>query len=245
MTNWSAQFEFSRGDLELKVDLQGADRPLALIGANGAGKTTVLKILLGIETPSSGHFRCGEKLLYSSEKSICVDPENRRMAYLPQGCGLFPHLDVLDNVGFGLQTQKGLSVSEVKKLSLQALEELDVSHLKTRNPIQLSAGERQKVALARVLTMRPEMILLDEPVSALDIMARREVREILSEQLLELKIPAVLVTHDVRDVRELSADVALLDKGKISLQGCYKEISERRGDEKLHPFLKEFLGDFN
>ena len=239
MNNWEVQIECLKGEFHLQVELSGGSRPLALIGANGSGKSTILRGVLGLENPEHAFVRVGERILHDSKSSLCVPVEERNLAYLPQGLGLFPHMNVAENILFA-DRSNALTLAELIDGDYSAtLENLKIKPLLYRRPDELSAGECQKVALARVMIQKPQMILLDEPASALDILARREVRKVLSEQLSDLGIPSILVTHDFRDVRDLAADIAYLKEGKVEKTGSVDDFPGGEGDEFLNEFFAQ------
>ena len=236
MNSWELKIDCQKGDLSLSIELSGDSCPLALIGANGSGKSTVLRAALGLENLQRGYFRVGEQILHDSAQAISVPVEQRNLAYLPQGLGLFPHMTVAKNIIFA-DPESTLSESGLKDRYSELLSELKVIDLLQRFPEELSAGERQKVALVRLMIQQPRMVLLDEPASALDILARREVRKVLASQLSSLGIPTLLVTHDFRDVQELGAKMAYLKDGKIEGVGSLEDFLKGETDE----FLSEFL----
>ncbi|OUU19961.1 MAG: hypothetical protein CBC13_11775 [Planctomycetia bacterium TMED53] len=237
MSTWHIRFRLTRALFSLDIDLSGGERPLALIGANGSGKTTILKSVLGLEKVQDCTIRIGDRVLHDSESGIEVAVEDRNLAYLPQGLGLFPHMSVKENIGFMNRSVEATSTDVHEDEIFQIMKQVGVSQHADKLPSQLSAGERQKVALARLLLQKPGMVLLDEPTSALDILARREVRNILASHLADFAIPTVLVTHDFRDVKQLSADLAYLHCGKIVQQGSLQEFENATEDV----FLSEFL----
>ena len=194
------------GALELDVRLEGGERPVALVGPNGSGKSTLLRTIAGAYRPSRGTIAVGGDVLFDSRRGIDLPPEKRRVGYVPQGYGLFPHLRVVDNVRFGLA---GASRRDngARAAALAVLEQLGAGHLDQRWPETLSGGERQRVALARALVIEPRMLLLDEPLAALDAAARRAMRRRLADRLAESGVPALVVTHDIHDIVALDAEV--------------------------------------
>lgn len=171
-----------------------------LFGPSGAGKTLTLRCLAGLVTPARGKIRLGETPLFDADVRVDVPTERRRIGYVPQDQGLFPHLDVLGNVVFGLDRSRRQSPgTDVDSI----LNELGLSKLKHARISNLSGGERQRVALARALVVHPRLILLDEPLSALDRTSRREVQTYLRDVLESRKISAVLVTHDMDEAEKL------------------------------------------
>lgn len=238
MTSWRVSMRARVGTLNLDVDLQGACTPLALIGPNGSGKTTLLRMVTGALNPIRGEIEVGGTLLFSSRRSISLPSEQRRMGYVPQGYGLFPHLRVIDNVAFGLSTGARKRTQKIRRSAAMAiLEELDCVRLAAQFPQRLSGGEQQRVALARALVIEPAMLLLDEPLAALDAGARRTVRVFLTERLRSLGCPSIVVTHDARDVAALEARICVIERGQIIQEGDLEDLRAAPGSD----FVAEFV----
>ncbi len=220
MMSWRVAVRARVGALTLDVDLQGGPEPLALVGPNGSGKTTLLRLVTGALTPDHGTIEVAGATLFSSSKGIDLPIERRRIGFVPQGYGLFPHLTVLDNVAFGLSTGPNRQPRAARRQAATAmLTALDVAHLAQRLPARLSGGEQQRVALARALVIDPALLLLDEPLAALDATARRSVRAFLASQLRALGRPSLVVTHDPRDVAAIGATVCVLENGRLVQRG--------------------------
>jgi molybdate transport system ATP-binding protein len=179
---------------------------LALVGPSGAGKTTILRVVAGLLRPQSGSITLGETVLLDTERGIDIAPEHRRVGYLFQEYALFPHLDVAANVRFGARDRGRVD---------ELLERFRIDHLARAHVGELSGGERQRVALARALARDPEVLLLDEPLSALDTHTRAGVRAELHELLHGLALPTLLVTHDFEDAATLADRVGVIDQGRI------------------------------
>ncbi len=227
------------GALALDVELAGDDQPLALVGPNGSGKTTLLRMVAGAVKPNEGEIEIAGEVVFDSTQAIDVPSERRHVGYLPQGYGLFPHLRVVDNVAFGLSTgPRKKARAERRAIARRLLAELDCLHLQARLPRHLSGGEQQRVALARALAVDPSLLLLDEPLAALDIAARRAVRSFLAERLRTMGRPSIFVTHDVRDVHALEATVCVLDAGGIVQRGTPEELRAAPATD----FVAEFVG---
>lgn len=237
--SWSVRIRAHAGTLPIEVDFEGGTRPMALVGPNGSGKTTVLRILAGVHPAHDGHIEVDDQVWWSSEAGIDRPPEARGVGYVPQGYGLFPHLTVLHNVAFGLSTgPRQLPPAERTARARQALAEVDCAGLADRRPRRLSGGERQRVALARALVIDPALLLLDEPLAALDAPNRRAVRSLLVEHLARLARPTLVVTHDVRDVAALNADVVVLHEGAVVQRGTLDTLQAAPAND----FVREFLG---
>jgi molybdate transport system ATP-binding protein len=227
------------GALDLHVEIAGGADPIALIGPNGSGKTTLLRVIAGALAPDRGEIEVDGEPLFSSARGVLVPIEARRVGYVPQGYGLFPHLRVVDNVAFGLSVgARALPADQRRAAALATLEALGCAHLADRLPVRLSGGEQQRVALARALVIGPRMLLLDEPLAALDAASRRSVRSSLAERLWALGRPCLVVTHDVRDVEALGAEICVLEGGRVVQRGPVYALREAPATA----FVAEFVG---
>lgn len=233
---WSVSLRGRVGTLELDVELDGDARPIVLVGPNGAGKTTLLRMIAGARRANEGHIAIGPSVLVDSKRGIELPPEQRGIGYVPQGYGLFPHLRAVDNVAFGLAC-RGVDKPARRQRAAQLLERLGCSQLAGRLPRGLSGGERQKIALARALIVEPDLLLLDEPLSALDATSRRVMRAFLVEHLAKREKPAIVVTHDLRDVFALGSEVVVLEGGKILQRGSPGDLSAAPAS----PFVEELF----
>lgn len=205
------RLDVRRGTFRLDAAFACAPGPTLLLGPNGAGKSTLLRALLGALPVRDGEVRLGDHVLLNTRAGIDVPTEERHIGWVPQEYALFPHLSVADNVAFGARGNRSGRTSRVPAL----LERLGLSALATRRPGALSGGERQKTALARALAAEPEALLLDEPLAALDARIRETTREFLAGMLRELRIPSLVVTHDVGDAEALDAPVVLIEEGRV------------------------------
>jgi molybdate transport system ATP-binding protein len=197
----------------LRAEIVIGNEILVLLGPSGCGKTTILKCIAGLERPAQGFIRLNERTLFSSIDAIDIKTRFRRIGFVFQDYALFPHLTVGENVSYGLihnriPADRPVDIEEI-------LETLKIDHLRDRYIKQLSGGEKQRVALARTLILRPELLLLDEPLSALDSDTRREVQSELKELQRQWDIPFILVTHDREEAARLgdaSAQVSIDDR---------------------------------
>lgn len=206
---------------------------LTLLGPSGCGKTTTLRLMAGLERPSAGKVRLGDSVVAGG--STFQEPEERGVGIVFQDFALFPHLTVEENVAFGLT---GMSKQEKKKRVTELLGLVGLANYENRKPEQLSGGERQRVALARSLAPEPDILLLDEPFSNLDVRLRVEMREEVRRILKDAGVTAVSVTHDQEEALSLSDRVAVMQNGHVEQVGRPETVFE-------HPesrFVASFLG---
>ena len=192
-----------------------------LFGPSGSGKTTLLRMIAGLDPPDRGRIRFGDDVWFDSESRANLQTRSRRLGYVTQESALFPHLSVRDNVAFGVAAEeRAARVDELLKL-------VGVADLATRFPHELSGGQKQRVSLARAVATRPRILLLDEPLSALDAAARGSLRRDLGRFLRAVSLPAVLVTHDRAEALALGDDVALIGEGRVLQQGPIADVFSR------------------
>ena len=209
------------GEFELRVKFSIANEKLAILGASGCGKSMTLKCIAGIETPDSGHIVLNDRVLYDSSKGINLLPQKRRVGYLFQNYALFPNMTVAQNIGFALEgkTARNNIVKEfIHKLRLQGLE--------NKYPAQLSGGQQQRTALARMLALDTEMIMFDEPLSALDSFLKWELEQELLDIFAGFDRPILYVSHDRGEVFRLCDHIVILDKGEIVSNSTKHELFE-------------------
>jgi molybdate transport system ATP-binding protein len=206
-----------RPDFPIEAELEVvAGRPLALVGPNGAGKTTVLHAL-------AGHLGVGGSIHLDDRDLTNLPPELRRVGVVFQDFLLFPHLTVAENVAYGIR-MRGARRAQARAAALPWLERFNLVELAARFPHELSGGQAQRVALARALAAEPAALLLDEPMAALDVELRVEVRAELAGRLRDFAGPTVIVTHSAADVAALAADVVVLERGAVTQRGTWEQL---------------------
>lgn len=201
-------FRLSQGTFQLDIRQQLDARVVALFGPSGAGKTTILDAIAGLRRPASGTIAIGDHVLFSSAGGIDRPPHQRRVGYVPQDVALFPHMNVRRNLAYGRRRGGALSLDDVAGM-------LEIGPLLDRPVAQLSGGERQRAGLGRALMSAPEVLLLDEPLAAVDVELRRRILPYLQRIRDSLAIPIVYVTHAVDEVRDLADAVLLVDGGSV------------------------------
>jgi molybdopterin-binding protein len=221
----------------LEVDLAARPgAPLALVGPSGSGKSSVLRVIAGLLRPRAGRVTVGENQVWlDTERSLELPAEQRRCGLVFQEYALFPRMSAWRNVAYGID---GLRRVQRRAAAIEMLERFGIGQLADARPAALSGGERQRVALARALAARPQVLLLDEPLSALDTTTRRGALTELRAVLTELDVPTVLVTHSFDEAALLTDTIAILDQGAIVQQGRAAEISARPAS----PFVADFAG---
>ncbi len=224
------------GDLRLEIALDvPAGRCLALAGPSGAGKSSTLRVAAGLLRPAAGRVTCGGEVWLDTARGVERDPEQRRCGYVFQDYALFPHLRAWQNVAYALRDRpRGARRDEAHDW----LERFGLGDLADARPATMSGGERQRVALARALARRPDALLLDEPLSALDPRTRASAQRELSDVLRATDVPAILVTHDFAEAALLGDEVAVIDDGRIVQQGSASELAARPATS----FVADFTG---
>lgn len=211
------------GRIDLDVEFSVGRETLALIGVSGAGKSSVLLAIAGLLRPDSGAVTLGGRPLLDTRRRIDVPPEERGVGLVFQHGALFPHLTVAKNVAYGLRHLPG--GRRERRARVQAvLERYAIAELASSKPDSISGGERQRVALARAVATEPGVLLLDEPLSALDAVTKARVTSELSRTLTALRLPTVLVSHDLEDVAGLADRVAVMDAGHIVQMGTTGDL---------------------
>jgi molybdate transport system ATP-binding protein len=209
-----------RADLEVDG---GDSRVMVLFGPSGSGKTTILRCLAGLDRPQEGIIRLGDDVWFDAAAGVNRPPQQRRLAYVSQDYGLFPHLTVEQNIRFGMDSVGRHARGRVETI----LRTVHLEGMAGRFPTQLSGGERQRVALARALARDPQLILLDEPLAALDLPLRDPMRQELRQFLRSVDVPSVVVTHDRVDALTLGDQMAVVSGGYIRQVGPVHDVFSR------------------
>jgi len=234
----SARLSDRRGALELDVELAALEgATTVLVGESGAGKTSILRALAGLDRPASGRITVDGADWLDTGRSVSLPPWRREVGYVPQDYALFPHLTVQENVAFGLQTLR-LPAAERRARVQDALATAGITGLEHRMPRQLSGGQQQRVALARALAPAPRLLLLDEPLAALDLQTRRLVRTELRELLGRLPCITIYVTHSPVEALVFGDQIVVLEQGRISQAGPREELLRY----PRSPFVAELMG---
>ncbi len=231
-----AELDHRLGDVKLRVRFDVAPgQCLALAGPSGAGKTTVLRLLAGTVRPDRGRITLDDELWVDTEAGVCWAPERRRCGYVFQDYALFPHLSAWRNVAYGLRSTPG---RERRAAAHALLGRFGLADRTDARPATLSGGERQRVALARALAPRPNVLLLDEPLSALDARTRAAAGRELAATLHSLEIPVVLVTHDFGEAALLGDRIGVIDHGQVIQEGSPEKVAA----SPASPFVADFTG---
>jgi spermidine/putrescine transport system ATP-binding protein len=218
---------------DVRLDI-GAGEFIALLGPSGCGKTTLLRCIAGFLTPDEG------RILIDGEDVTRAPPYRRPLNTVFQSYALFPHMNVLDNVGYGPRRQ-GVAKDEAKRRSLEALGLVGLADLGARLPRELSGGQQQRVALARAIVNRPKLLLLDEPLSALDLKLRRRMQIELKHIQEKLGIAFIFVTHDQEEAMTMANRIVVMNAGQIEQAGTAAEIYRAPRTR----FVAEFVGEAN
>jgi molybdate transport system ATP-binding protein len=220
-----AEIVVERESFELRVELEvAAGRTLALLGPNGAGKSTVLRAISGLVRLSAGRISVAGTVLDDAGRGSFLPPEHRRVALVPQDYLLFPHLTVLENVAFGLRAT-GIGRDRARARAADWLDRVGLTASAAAKPVELSGGQAQRVALARALVLEPRLLLLDEPLAALDAEIRSQLRSDLAAHLRDFGGCAIVVTHDPLDALVLGDQLVVLEGGRAVQRGTPAEVA--------------------
>ena len=226
-----ATIRLHEGEFTLDAAFDSPGGTLVIIGPSGAGKTLTLKALAGVLTPDGGRIVLGGRTIFDSDAGVSVPSQLRRVGYVPQDYALFPHMTVEGNIGFGLRGgEREARVDEMIDL-------VGLGEQRGLRPRQLSGGQRQRVALARALAVRPDVLLLDEPFSAVDAPSRQALIEEVAGVLTRGGTPAVLVTHNRDEALRLGDRLAVLIGGRVRQMGTPAEVFSTPADEEVAAFV--------
>lgn len=216
--------EYTRGDFQLRTKFVSEDRVIALFGRSGSGKTSIVQCLAGLLKPSAGHIRIAGETLFDADARINVRPEKRRIGYVFQDARLFPHLRVRSNLTYGMNL---LRPDERRHAPDEIAAMLGIDQLMDRLPSTLSGGERQRVAIGRALLASPKLLLMDEPLAALDNDRKSEIMPFIENLRDKLGVPIVYVSHAIEEVVRLADTMVVLAEGKTLATGDVEDIMSR------------------
>jgi molybdate transport system ATP-binding protein len=226
------------GEFALEGELEGqAAATLVLVGESGSGKSTALRLLAGLLRPDQGRIALGDTVWCDTAQGVWVPAPERAVGYVPQDYALFPHLSAAENIGFGLRAS-GMDRGEVRRRTAALLERFDLAALASRRPGELSGGQQQRVALARALVVEPALLLLDEPLAALDLQTRQTVRGELRSLLAGFPGVTVFVTHSPIEALLFGDRIAVLEEGRVSQSGERDELLTR----PRSGYVAQFMG---
>ncbi len=238
MIEFSAQkmLQSASGDMLLQVKFDVADKKLiTLYGKSGAGKTTLLRIMAGLVSPEQGFLKVNNRVWLDTEKRINLSPQQRNIGFVFQEYALFPNMTVKENL------QYALSKNQSKKVVEDLIDIIDLGDLQFRKPETLSGGQKQRVALARALVRKPEILLLDEPLSALDHQMRLKLQQYVIKVHREYDLHTILISHDVSEIIKMSDYLIEIDHGKITNQGLPIEVFTHHEVSGKFQFTGEIL----
>jgi iron(III) transport system ATP-binding protein len=210
---------------------------ISFLGPSGCGKTTTLRMIAGLADPTAGRIQVGQREIANVERGISIPPEERQIGMVFQSYAVWPHMNVFDNVAFPLKLRK-LAKREIAQRTTSVLVQVGLDTLGNRYPHQLSGGQQQRVALARALVTKPDLLLLDEPLSNLDAKLRERMRFELKELQRQTKVTIVYVTHDQSEALAMSDRIVVMDRGVVQQVGTPEEVYA----QPANAFVAEFVG---
>ena len=219
MSDLNVDIQFSRKGFDLDVQFALKNSHVTVIlGKSGSGKSTLLRLLAGLEVPNAGIIKCNGETWVNTSKNINFRPQQRVTGFVFQDYALFENMSVVDNIGFGVE--KGVRNKVVSVL----VEKLELSSVKDSYPSQLSGGQKQRVALGRALAIKPNLLLLDEPLSSIDFNMRKKLQRELKNIIRAIDCPVILVTHDLNEARLMADNLIVMDEGKHIRSGVAPEV---------------------
>ena len=236
----SVKFDFTlrqssgknRREFPMSVDFSTSADRTVIFGPSGCGKSVTLQVIAGLIRPESGLLKLGDRVLVDSKNNIFVPPHKRRIGFVFQDYALFPHLSVMENAGYSLRQWPLPLTAEKKDGILEMLQVVGIEELAYSLPSHLSGGQRQRVALDRALLSEPDILLLDEPLSALDVLLRIKMREELMQIQERFNVPMVMITHDLEDIKVLAKNIIVFGKGAVTDSLAYQQMRQEVGEER-------------
>lgn len=222
----------TKREFPLRVDFDTHNARTVIFGPSGCGKSVTLQAIAGLLKPTKGQIKLNGKTLFDSEKNIFVPAHRRRIGYVFQDYALFPHLSIMENAGYALRQWPVPLSKEHKKRIMEMLELFGIADLAHSLPRELSGGQRQRVALARALLNKPDILLLDEPLSAMDMLLRVKMREELIQIQERFNMPMVMITHDLEDVKALADTLVVYQPGSVANVLSCRQLCEEKGGEQ-------------
>jgi iron(III) transport system ATP-binding protein len=213
---------------------------LAILGPSGCGKSTLLQLIAGLEKPDQGEIKINNNLVYSKEKNIFLAPDKRKISLVFQNYALWPHYNIFDNIAYPLKVRKK-SKSIIKNKVKSVIDLVKLKGTEKRYPFELSGGEQQRVALARALIMKPQILLLDEPLSNLDAKLREDMQSEIKRIQRQMDLTIIHVTHNQKEAMGLADRISIMKKGKIIQTGKAEEIY----CNPCNKFVANFVGKIN
>ncbi len=233
--NVSKKLQGAEKEIDFDIDCEFKKGEFwTLFGKSGIGKTTFLRMIAGLEKPDAGIIKIDDEVWFDSDKHINLPPQKRRVGFVFQSYALFENMSVIENIYFAQQIKD-------EKKAKQILEKMEITNLANRNPSTLSGGQRQRVALARAIALEPKILLLDEPLSALDLATRAKLQDELKNIHDKFHLTTLLVSHDRSEVFKLSNFVIWLKDGKVYKKGSPKEIFLPKESSRKFSFKGEIL----
>lgn len=230
------KLQAAEGEMNLRLQVDISDQQfVALYGESGAGKTSTLRMLAGLMQPDAGTIIVNGKTWFDSGKKINLPPQQRKIGFVFQDYALFPNMTIRENLEFALQKDQH------KKIITELINIVELGELQSRLPTTLSGGQKQRVALARALVQQPELLLLDEPLSALDNKIRLKLQDYLLKVHKQFGLTTILISHDIGEIVKLTDHLIILEKGKISNKGTPDEIFINKNISGKFRFTGEVL----
>ena len=228
------------GGFTLDVTFSAGDGVLALLGASGCGKSMTLRCIAGIERPDEGRIVLGDRVLFDSAQKINLPPQKRRVGLLFQNYALFENMTVLGNVEYSLKIKKDTK-KDARKRAMEVIEHMGLKNHMDKKPGELSGGQQQRVAIARTLVQNPDIILFDEPMSALDVATRLMLRKVLKDIQAEFQTTMIYITHDQEEAFSMSDRIMVMGEAEIHQIGTPDELLDSPADGYVKSFVIDNL----